>query len=51
MLFEEGYTTKKEKENSGFGLSIVKSIVQKYKGTIRVESSKNLTTFIIELPL
>ncbi|GBF10687.1 sensor histidine kinase [Tepidibacillus infernus] len=51
LLFEEGYTTKKEKENSGFGLSIVKSIVQKYKGTIRVESSKNLTTFIIELPL
>jgi len=51
LIFEEGYTTKKQKENSGFGLAIVKSIINKNNGSIRVESSFEKTSFIIELPL
>ncbi|WP_339060293.1 ATP-binding protein [Tepidibacillus marianensis] len=51
LLFEEGYTTKQQKENSGFGLAIVKSIINKYNGKIYVESTSEKTSFIIELPL
>lgn len=51
LLFKEGYTTKKEVENSGYGLAIVKESILKYKGVIKVKSSEDLTSFIIQLPL
>lgn len=51
LLFEEGFSTKKNNENSGYGLFIVKSIVNKYKGMIEVESTDKLTSFIIKMPL
>lgn len=51
LIFKEGYTTKKETGNSGYGLPIIKSIVNKYKGLIKVESNDNLTSFTVIIPL
>ena len=52
-LFEFGYSTKKENgSGSGFGLHSCKNIVEKYGGTIFVESTYELyTKFIISIPL
>ena len=52
-LFEFGYSTKKENgSGSGFGLHSCKNIVEKYGGTINVESTYELyTKFIISIPL
>ncbi|WP_291653349.1 ATP-binding protein [Clostridium sp.] len=51
-IFEEGFSTKENKDgDNGFGLHIVKEIVDKYNGNIRVSSNKDLTKFIIKLPL
>ena len=51
-LFEFGYSTKKENgSGSGFGLHSCKSIVEKYGGTISVESTYELySKFIIAIP-
>ncbi|MBU5454180.1 sensor histidine kinase [Caproiciproducens sp. MSJ-32] len=51
-IFEQGFSTKenKNKEN-GFGLYIVKELVNKYKGDINVKSTKELTEFTIKFPL
>ncbi len=48
-LFQLGYTTKQS--NGGVGLSVVKSIVKKYRGHIEVTSENCLTTFQIIFPL
>jgi len=52
-LFEFGYSTKKENgSGSGFGLHSCKNIVEKYGGTITVESIYELySKFIISIPL
>lgn len=52
-LFEFGYSTKKELgSGSGFGLHSCKNIVEKYGGTIKIETSFGLyTKFIISIPL
>lgn len=51
-IFEHGFSTKENKEkDNGFGLYIVKEIVNKYKGDISVKSNPELTEFIIKLPL
>jgi|GEM_PF-4571231 len=50
-IFKEGYTTKQDTENNGLGLAIVRSIIQKYKGLIEVESTEDRTSFIVKLPL
>ncbi len=52
-LFEFGYSTKKEYgSGSGFGLHSCKNIVEKYGGTIKIESIYELyTKFIINIPL
>ncbi len=51
-IFEKGYTTKEDNESQhGYGLYIVKNIIQKNKGKITVESYEGLgTIFTIFLP-
>lgn len=51
-IFEEGFSTKKNKNgDNGFGLHIVKEIVDKNNGDISVTSNKEVTKFVIKLPL
>lgn len=51
-IFEEGFTTKvKDNDNHGFGLNIVKELVEKNNGYIRVESNEEFTEFTIVLNL
>lgn len=49
-IFDEFYTTKKRGEGTGLGLNIVKKIIEKHLGTIRCESDKKSTKFIINIP-
>lgn len=47
-IFKMGFTTKENEErNHGFGLSIVRELVEKYDGRISVTSSEELTEFRI----
>jgi two-component system, LytTR family, sensor histidine kinase AgrC len=51
-IFEEGFSTKKNKNgDNGFGLHIVKEIVDKNNGHISVTSNEEVTKFVIKLPL
>lgn len=51
-IFEEGFSTKENKNgDNGFGLHIVKELVDKNNGDITVTSNKKLTKFVIKLPL
>lgn len=51
-IFEEGFSTKENKNgDNGFGLYIVKEIIDNYNGNISVTSNKEITTFTIKLPL
>jgi len=51
FIFKEGFTTKKS-NNNGYGLAIIKMIVEeKYNGSIKVISTDQITKFTIELPL
>ncbi|MDW7675160.1 MAG: Spo0B domain-containing protein [Bacillota bacterium] len=52
LIFNPGFTTKKGK-GDGMGLFIVKTLVEKWGGTVNVigSSSENLTRVIITLPL
>ena len=50
-IFKPFYTTKGEAKGSGYGLAIVKELVQRNNGTIRVESKLNEgATFYLEFP-
>ena len=50
-IFEVGFSTKENKnKDNGFGLSIVKEIVEKNNGIIEVESNHVFTEFIIKIP-
>ncbi|WP_055070085.1 sensor histidine kinase [Clostridium massiliamazoniense] len=49
-IFCKGFTTKGQ-DGDGMGLYIVKSIVDSYKGTVRLSNENNFLKFIIELPL
>lgn len=46
-IFQKFYTTKANKSGSGLGLSIVKNVLKEHRANIIVESSENLTKFII----
>ena len=51
-IFEPFYTTKDAEKNTGLGLAVVYGNVQRYGGSISVESKVNEgTTFIINLPI
>lgn len=50
-IFENGFSTKKDKKEHGFGLYIVKSMVKKYDGDIQVSSTDEETEFIMKFPL
>ncbi|MGU8379015.1 sensor histidine kinase [Clostridium perfringens] len=50
-IFDTGFTTKENKEsNNGFGLAIVKELVESYNGKIQVSSTDEFTEFTIYLP-
>jgi len=50
-IFEPFFTTKPLGEGSGLGLDIVRKMVEKHSGTIRVKSEPGNTTFIVRIPL
>jgi len=50
-LFEPFFTTKPRGEGSGLGLSIVRRILDRHRGSIRVESRPGRTCFEVRLPL
>ncbi len=49
LLFNTFFTSRKE--GTGLGLSIVKRIVHNHKGKVWFESTKNGTTFFVQLPM
>lgn len=50
-IFNPFFTTKEPGQGTGLGLSVVHSIIKRYRGNISVQSKPNLgTTFLIELP-
>lgn len=51
-IFKSGFTTKEDDDkNHGYGLSIVKELIENYNGKIFVESNEVITRFIIDLPI
>jgi len=49
MIFQPGFTTK-GKQGQGMGLAISKRIVEKYEGSINVESDEEITVFKVSIP-
>lgn len=50
-LFENGVTTKREKQEHGFGLSIVKQLVEKNGGSVHASSTREETVFKVQFPV
>ncbi|WP_300903257.1 ATP-binding protein [uncultured Clostridium sp.] len=50
-IFNAGFTTKKDIcKDHGFGLAIVKEIIEKHKGSVAVESNTEITEFTLKIP-
>lgn len=50
-IFEPGFSTKGKEKNSGLGLSIVKKMINKYNGHIKIDRLENGTQFNVQLLL
>ncbi len=51
-IFDSGFTTKNNNnKNHGYGLSIVRELIEKHNGRIKVESNEYMTKFTIVLPV
>lgn len=51
FIFDDSFTTKSKKKNSGYGLAIVKKIIDANNGSIKVNSEMNKgTEFILRFP-
>ena len=51
-IFEKGFSTKKEqKDGHGFGLYIIKQLVEKNKGSIFLESTPQRTKFTVKFKM
>jgi PAS domain S-box-containing protein len=49
-MFTKFYTTKADKNGSGIGLSIVKKIIDEHKAQLTIESTDEVTRFMIDFP-
>lgn len=50
-IFEAGYSTKdRNSGDRGYGLSIVKDIIDRYNGKISIRSNRESTQFVLEIP-
>ncbi|SHK58996.1 sensor histidine kinase [Paramaledivibacter caminithermalis] len=47
----EGFTTKSDAENHGFGLTNIKQTVEKYRGIIKIEDESNIFKINIAIPI
>lgn len=50
-IFEPDFTTKKEGQGSGFGLSVAKEVIQSLSGNIEFDFESEVTHFCIKIPL
>lgn len=50
-IFEPFFTTKRPGEGSGLELDIVKKIIEKHSGKIKVVSAIGQTTFTVSMPI
>ncbi len=48
---KEGFTTKEDMQNHGFGLKNIRQVVSKYKGIIKVEDEGNMFKVNIAIPI
>lgn len=49
-IYNPGYSTKGTQEERGYGLAIVKELIDRVGGRIFIESKKNTTLFRLEIP-
>lgn len=50
-LFDLGFSTRRPEGEGGIGLAVVKGLVAKYKGVIKVFSKDNVTRFTLTFPI
>ncbi len=50
-VFDPFFTTKKVGEGTGIGLDLVKSVIERHKGDVKVSSVKGKTEFVISFPI